>query len=612
MANISWLIRRLKAMSIQEVLWRLSQKRIQKLEEIHFGTDRIPVTDGVFNSKLSSLQAHTENLYINFDNQVYCLNTSIRLLSGADYVEYKKKWDAGFQTDNVWPDTFSYKLDYKQRDDIGDARTNWELNRHFQFALLAKNYVASGDEKFLNQFENLFSDWTEKNPFLHGISWTSVMEVAIRCSNWCYAYAFLEHSKAEHVLLERLRVGIINMTDYIANHYSRYSSANNHLIVEAFSVGQAGILFEYGEWIDLAIRLLTDEMPRQNYPDGINKELALHYQAFYMEAMGLMMRLMVKNGIPIPESWKLMLKKMSQYVSDCIGDYGEVIAFGDDDEGKILDLQGGEIDYYAYVLGMMSVLLDNSYTKDFKSETLRWLFSLSEMDSVENKIAYTSPQFCCYKEGGNTILRSLDHQMLIGIDHSALGFGSIAAHGHADALSFQLFYKGKAVFIDPGTYIYHCDLESRNEFRKTRVHNTVCVNGKDQSEMLGAFLWGKKANSELLSYTVDRGAVKLIVRHDGYWPILHKRTIEFDGISSIRIIDELSENAKAQAMLIISPDINFTVNEKLVRFENNIRLEVTEKIYENETLCAVQYGIKKKTKVFSIPFVKTLEMQIKI
>ena len=57
----------------------------------------------------------------------------------------KKNWHAGFQTANQWPDEFSYFLDYKQRDDIGDARTNWELNRHFQFALLAKNYFVSHD-----------------------------------------------------------------------------------------------------------------------------------------------------------------------------------------------------------------------------------------------------------------------------------------------------------------------------------------------------------------------------------------------------------------------------------------------------------------------------------
>ena len=213
MADILWLIRRLKAMSFLEIQWRLSQNLIQKKEKTYFEKKDIAVTSYVFNSQLSDAQLNSEKLHINFKNREYSLNTSIHLLAGALYDDYKKIWNAGFQTDHIWPDTFSYKLEYKQRDDIGDARTNWELNRHFQFALLAKDYAVSGDVKYLFEFKELFQDWTDKNPFLHGISWTSVMETAIRCSNWCYAYAFLEHGGAVDELLEKLRIGIINMTE---------------------------------------------------------------------------------------------------------------------------------------------------------------------------------------------------------------------------------------------------------------------------------------------------------------------------------------------------------------------------------------------------------------
>jgi len=610
MANVLWLIRRLKAMSFPEILWRLSQKNIQKREEKHFGKKATAVTSYVYNSQLYDTQLNPKKLHINFENKEYSLNTSIHLLAGALYDDYKKIWNAGFQTDNIWPDTFSYKLEYKQRDDIGDARTNWELNRHFQFALLAKDYAASGDAKYLFEFKELFKDWTDKNPFLHGISWTSVMEAAIRCSNWCYAYVFLEHGGAADELLEKLRIGIINMTDYIANHYSRYSSANNHLIIEAYAIGQSGILFDRKEWTDIAIRLLTEELPKQNYADGVNKELSLHYQSFYMEAMGLMMRLMVKNGIAVPVTWKPMLQKMSQYVADCIGEYGEIIAFGDDDEGKILDLQGGDISYYSYVLSLMSLLLNKRYVKNFDSETLKWLFTTEEIQKISNKEKYESPQYCCYKEGGNTILRSKDRKILIGIDHAALGFGRIAAHGHADALSFQLFYEGRPIFIDPGTYIYHCDLKSRNEFRKTNNHNTVCVCEKDQSEMLGAFLWGRKAISELLSCEEKNGLIKLVIQHDGYKPVIHMRRIEFDGDRQLTIKDELSQNVQAKAMLLLSPQTDCKITNTEAVLSNGTKLFASSEIKESYSECSEQYGIKEYTKAIEIPFCRKLEIQI--
>ena len=35
------------------------------------------------------------------------------------------------------------------------------------------------------------------------------------------------------------------------------------------------------------------------------------------------------------------------------------------------------------------------------------------------------------------------------------GFLSIAAHGHADALSIEVRHDGVDLFVDPGTYCYH-------------------------------------------------------------------------------------------------------------------------------------------------------------
>lgn len=562
MADFAWLVRRLKAMSVPEIAWRVSQKAIQKEEKKKYKLRKMAVTENLFNEKLVDLKLNADRMHLNFDNNVKSLNTSIPLLGGYDYKVYWKRWNAGFQTENEWPEVFSYDLEYKQRDDIGDARTNWELNRHFQFTILAKNYAASGDERFLSELIDLFNDWNSKNPFLWGISWTSVMEVAIRCSNWCYAYSFLQKANAPEELLSRLHNGILNMTDYIANHYSRYSSANNHLIVEAYAIGQVGILCSYQPWISLSVEILTRELPLQNYSDGINKELSLHYQSFYMEAMGLMMRLLIKNKIDVPEAWKSMLDKMCSYVANCMGDYGEVVVFGDDDEGKILDLHGG-LNHYSYVLGLFSIMLDKQYTDldMLECENLNWLFLQEERERAKKYPLYLPPLSVCYREGGNTILRSNDRKILIGIDHAALGFGSIAAHGHADALSFQMFVGGEPVFVDPGTYIYHCDIENRNAFRRTENHNSICVDGKDQSEMLGAFLWGAKSITTILDYRCSLDYTKVVAENNGYENIVI-RTFEF--CNNTLTITDVSDNSNSVVILNIGPGCD--IKEKLGRY----------------------------------------------
>ena len=82
--------------------------------------------------------------------------------------------------------------------------------------------------------------------------------------------AFLEDVD-ELELKRKLAVGAINMVDHIEQHRSRFSSANNHLLVEAAAIGIAGFAFSYKPWVTLAIEILTEELERQNYGDGVNK-----------------------------------------------------------------------------------------------------------------------------------------------------------------------------------------------------------------------------------------------------------------------------------------------------------------------------------------------------
>lgn len=164
-----------------------------------------------------------------------------------------------------------------------------------------------------------------------------------------------------------------------------------------------------------------------------------------------------------------------------------------------------------------------------------------------------APRYVCYQEGGISLLRSSDNRVLIGIDHGALGFGSIAAHGHADALSFQLYADGIPVFTDPGTYLYHCDLESRNAYRKTENHSTVCINGRDQSKMLGAFLWGRKAECTLTALEEMDGCVSLTAEHDGYESIQVSRRFSFDGERHLTVWDTIAGACSVKGHFVLAP-----------------------------------------------------------
>ena len=76
------------------------------------------------------------------------------------------------------------------------------------------------------------------------------------------------------------------------------------------------------------------------------------------------------------------------------------------------------------------------------------------------------------------------------MDCGELAPSYMPGHAHCDCLSFELFYEGKPVFVNSGTYQYQG--EKRRYFRSTAAHNTVVVNDHEQSELWGEHRAGRR------------------------------------------------------------------------------------------------------------------------
>src|SRR5262249_53906575 len=116
---------------------------------------------------------------------------------------------------------------------------------------------------------------------------------------------------------------------------------------------------------------------------------------------------------------------------------------------------------------------------------------------------------------------------LFVFDHAPLGFGSIAAHGHADALSVWLHWGEEAVLVDAGTFRYHAGGNIRDLLRGTLAHNTLAVDGQDQSVIAGPFTWSRHAAVRLISATPSR----VVAEHHGYaarFGVVHRRAVAFE------------------------------------------------------------------------------------
>jgi hypothetical protein len=156
-----------------------------------------------------------------------------------------------------------------------------------------------------------------------------------------------------------------------------------------------------------------------------------------------------------------------------------------------------------------------------------------------------------FAQGGYYILgRDFEtpREVRIVADAGALGYLSIAAHGHADALSFTLSAGGKEILVDPGTYTYAAG-RWREYFRGTAAHNTVRIDGADQSLYGGSFLWLRHARARVEQFEMSPKQERLVAQHDGYErladPVLHRRAWTFDRANTaLTVVDELACKAR--------------------------------------------------------------------
>ena len=229
---------------------------------------------------------------------------------------------------------------------------------------------------------------------------------------------------------------------------------------------------------------------------------------------------------------------------------GNVPYYGDDDDGKVLSLN---IDLYndnfksllasAAILFNDSTFKNKGYIFDLKNRILfgqegEKIFDTLTTDPVtaETKLYENEGHFLIKKRNG-------EEEIYLHVDIAPLGYLSIAAHGHADALSFFLNIDGKPYIIDPGTYTYHSFPEWRAYFKGTLAHNTIRVDGIDQAVNGGPCLWVDHYTTKVLQ--VEDTARETILKgsHNGYERIgvKHVRTYTFDKLEDrITIHDQLS------------------------------------------------------------------------
>lgn len=546
---IKWYLNRLKTFTAAEFPFRIKQL-IQKQYEQYFCVGKVQKKESVL----------TKDNFIDFaiyPGKLY--DDTINIFGkNFNYSGQEINWHKDIFTDECFPVKFSKAININSNRGLS-AKVVWEINRLQFLPHIAMNYKVTGSDHYLTQFTQILDSWIEQNPYLLGINWYSNIEVNIRLISWFLCWKILDVEKLisqsayfKHFVETKWLPSISQHCKYSYKNPSKYSSANNHLISEYAGLFIASSLWKFKEtekWLEYSRKGLEEEIKRQ-HSSGINREEAAEYIQFITDFFLLAFIVGKKTNLPFSKQYEQNLYKIFNYILDFLDCNGNFPNYGDEDDGKCFIIDADEkFNNFKSLLTSGAIIFKDPALKyksngfDLKNQFLFGDAGRSDYESIPDNAYKGKSKF--YKAEGHFIFRKNDDsgEIYLHFDAAPLGYLSIAAHGHADALSFILHLDGHPVFIDSGTYTYHTEPDWRRYFIGTLAHNTIRINQKDQALNGGPTLWTRHYTTTVINLesTETVGIVK--ATHNGYNDenVQHIREIRFDKIKNeFQILDTIN------------------------------------------------------------------------
>jgi heparinase II/III-like protein len=466
-------------------------------------------------------------------------------------------WNADPVTGTRIDTSFGLFIDFRHIEGV-DIKFLWEVNRHLWWVPLAQACALFDDRRCLDRLGHLLRSWLDACPYARGANWSSPVEHGIRLINWSIVWGLIGGDRsplfegaAGQRLLNDWLASIYQHMRFASDNYSKYSSADNHLIGEAAGVYVATQIWD--RWDESrqmhreAKAILERETSLQFAADGVNLEQATCYHKFSLQfllAAGLCGRV---NGDDFSPAFWERVEAAITFLAAMMDAGGHVPPIGDSDDGEVWRLgHGPGYNSYRSLVAIGAALFQRgdlqakaSSCSDEPDEQLPWLPGLQPTAPDESAMQSLATRF---KQGGYVILGKSLHtpeEFRVTFDCGPLGYNRIAGHGHADALAVQVSWDGVPMLVDPGTYCYNAAPAFRHFFRGTHAHNTLVVDDCDQSDYGASFLWLRDVTCTLLS--AEDSTSDLHASHDGYRrlkdPVTHHRRVTLHDDGSLVIDD---------------------------------------------------------------------------
>ncbi|MCC0060582.1 MAG: alginate lyase family protein [Rhodobiaceae bacterium] len=574
LSKAQWYANRLRAMSAGEIAHRFTElARKRRAGKRSFGwtyfadtpdiLPRLPLPLERFRSAGNDLIGTWKAVASKSMSQGY------RFL-GVDWPEVSRdgKWHLDPGTGRNWPqDVYCFGIDYRHSDQLGDVKHVWELNRLQYLQPIAALHAATGEKALATFCLEEIESWIDANPPFDGINWTSGIELALRAISIMFVLGAIGEDNICDAMRAKISRCLAAHAYWLACYPSRFSSANNHLIAEAAALFLLGTLWPElpyaGDHERYGRETLVTELNKQILEDGVGAEQSPTYTCFTLEWLLLCLQTAEASGKPFPVSVDERLQAAAEHLRWITDQNGHQPRIGDDDEGRVICSQTKREEYYCS--SVLACLCSHLQRPELAPPAiplhLRNIVMGGAVGCGEGPKGWRA-----FDAGGYTIFRQdmAGRHTLLALDHGPLGYLSIAAHGHADALSVWMHADGEPVIVDAGTYLYHSGGPERDHFRGTQAHNTLCISGENQSRIAGPFNWSQKARAWRIPMSRTEGGLCAVACHDGYkrcFGLVHQRNVALAVPDGYTITDRLlgtprEGKTSAEIRYCISPHLS--------------------------------------------------------
>ena len=425
---------------------------------------------------------------------------------------------------------------------VQDNELRWQLHRHKWFTPMGKAYRLSGDEKYAKEWAFQYMDWIKKNPLVKINKDDYEMKGKAaegEAENARFAWRPLEVSHRLQDQTSQFQLFITSpsftpefLTEFLLNYHKHavhilqnYSDQGNHLLFEAQRIMYAGVFFpefkEAAAWRKSGIDILNREIGVQVYEDGGQFELDPHYHLAAINIFCKALYLADMNGFrnEFPQKYMDTVENMIMfYLNICFPDYTNP-CFSDAKLAKKKEMIKNYKEWH-------KLYPENQTIQYFATEGKR-----GALPAYLSKGFLKSGFFVFRNSWGTDAV-----QMVVKAGPKAFW------HCQPDNGTFELWFNGKNLFPDSGSYVYAGDEEVmkwRNWFRQTRVHNTLTLNDEtlETTESVTR-LWQPEGKEQIL-----------VTENQGYKNLKHRRSVFFVDNTYFVIVDEAVGTAKGMINL---------------------------------------------------------------